>query len=93
MAAGLRNTPANILAIPTAKVGAPPVRPNMVVSPTLAASAFICASVTGNPCAVIEVTTSAGVPFMLIAKYSPGDIEQAAIRASMPTSISVIMAP
>ena len=30
---------------------------------------------------------------MLIAKYSPGSIAQAAIRAMMPTIISVTIAP
>ena len=43
----LRSAPASMWAIPTAKVGAPPVRPIMVFSPTLAARSAICAGVTG----------------------------------------------
>ena len=62
-------------------------------SPTSVASADIWASVTGKPRSVIFLTTAAGSPFMLIAKYSPGTIVQAATRAMMPTSISVIIAP
>ena len=65
----------------------------MVFSPTLSARASIWAMVTGNPWAVMEATTWEGSPFMLIAKYSPGTMEQAAMRARRPTSISVIMAP
>ena len=38
-------------------------------------------------------TTAAGSPFILIAKYSPGAIAQAAMSAIMPTHISVIIAP
>ncbi|NBS49825.1 MAG: hypothetical protein EBS97_04330 [Verrucomicrobia bacterium] len=84
---------AKICAIPTAKVGAPPVRPIIVFSPTAPAKSAICRSVTGNPSAVIVSTTAAGSPRRLIAKYSPAGIEQAATRAKTPTHISVIIAP
>ena len=79
--------------MPTANVGAPPVRPTMVFSPTLEARSAIWASVTGKPSAVTFATTAAGSPFILIAKYSPGAIAQAAMSAIMPTHISVIIAP
>ena len=59
-------------AIPTAKVGAPPARPNIVSSPSSCASCFISVSVTGNPAAETFATTSLGVPLALIAKYWPG---------------------
>ena len=71
----------NMCAIPTAKVGAPPARPNIVFSPRSAASCFIPCSVTGNPAALIFATTSVGAPLVLMAKYSPGCKTQAAIIA------------
>ena len=37
--------------------------------------------------------TAADVPVTFTAKYSPGCIAHAAIRAMMPTPISVIIAP
>ena len=87
------NDRAKIWAMPTAKVGAPPVRPIMECSPTDRARSSICFSVTGNPISVTRCTTAAGSPRRLMAKYSPGGMAQAAIRASTPTHISVIIAP
>lgn len=75
------------------KVGAPPARPNIVVSPRFVASSCIPSSVTGKPAALIRVTTSAGAPLVLIAKYSPGSITQAAIIAMSATIISTTIAP
>jgi hypothetical protein len=80
-------------AIPTAKVGAPPARLNMVDSPRFVASLCISGSVTGNPAAETFATTSAGAPFVLIAKYSPGCSTHAAIIAVKATIISVTIAP
>ena len=80
-------------AMPTAKVGAPPVRPTIFFSPTLAASADISPVVTGKPRAVTLAVTTSGVPAILMAKYWPGSIAHAAMRAMMPTHISVTIAP
>lgn len=84
---------AKIWAIPTANVGAPPVRPIIVFSPTDSAKSAICFSVTGKPSDVTCSTTAAASPRMFIAKYSPGGMAQAATSASTPTHISVIIAP
>ena len=84
---------ANMCAIPTAKVGAPPARLNIVDSPRSEASRVICCSVTGNPEALTLSTTSVGVPLELIAKYSPGCSTHAAIIAIKATIISVTIAP
>ena len=86
-------TPANMCAMPTAKVGAPPVRPTIVISPTDAARSRIWSAVTGKPRAVTCCVTVAMSPFMLIAKYCPGSSVAAAIKAMMPTIISVIIPP
>ena len=51
------------------------------------------AGVTGKPSAEMCRVTAAASPFMLIAKYSPGAIAQAAMTAMTPTHISVIIAP
>jgi hypothetical protein len=63
------NARENICAIPTAKVGAPPTRPNMVFSPMLAASAFIPSTVTAYrppSTAVIVAATCSGDIVLLI---------------------------
>src|ERR1022692_989364 len=74
-------------------VGAPPARPTIVFSPMPDATAAMSAGVTANPSAVMCWVTAATSPFMLIAKYSPGRIEHAAMTAMTPTHISVIIAP
>src|SRR6266480_4638556 len=51
---------ANMCAIPTAKVGAPPARLNMVDSPRSETSRVICCSVIGNPEELALSTTSHG---------------------------------
>ena len=51
------------------------------------------AAVTGNPRDVMCWVTVPTLPFTLIAKYSPGRIEHAAMIAITPTHISVIIAP
>src|SRR5213078_839846 len=89
----LAETRANMCAMPTANVGAPPARPNIVFSPRSCAKIDICSSVTGNPAADTFATTSLGAPFALIAKYSPGCKTHAAIMAINATIISVIIAP
>src|SRR5437764_14057860 len=76
-------------AMPTANVGAPPARLNIVDSPRFIASFCISASVTGNPAAETLATTSVGEPLVLMSKYSPGCNTQAAIMAIRPTIISV----
>ena len=80
-------------AMPTANVGAPPARLNIVDSPRFVASVCISCSVTGKPAAETFATTSVGVPFVLIAKYSPGSNTHAAIIAINATIISVTIAP
>jgi hypothetical protein len=65
----------------------------MVDSPRFVARVCISFSVTGNPAAETFATTSVGVPFVLIAKYSPGSKTHAAIIAIKATIISVIIAP
>ena len=67
-----KGTRANMCAMPTAKVGAPPARLNIVCSPRFCARSVISDSVTGNPAAETFATTSVGVPLVLMAKYSPG---------------------
>src|ERR1043166_4610000 len=79
--------------MPTAKVGAPPARLNILDSPRFLASFCISASVTGNPAAEALATTSVGEPLVLIAKYSPGCSTHAAIIAIKATIISVTIAP
>jgi hypothetical protein len=49
-------------AMPTAKVGAPPVRPTIVFSPTLSARSCISAVVTGKPSAVTFAVTASACP-------------------------------
>ena len=80
-------------AIPTANVGAPPARLNIVFAPRFCARIDMSFSVTGKPAAETFATTSAGAPFMLMAKYSPGWITHAAIIAINATIISVTIAP
>ena len=48
-ARGRRTTPPRMLAMPTASVGAPPVRDSSVASPICVASACICSGVTMKP--------------------------------------------
>src|SRR3954468_22179624 len=93
IAVGFEVTRENMCAMPTANVGAPPARPNMVFSPRSTANFSMPASVTGNPAALILLTTSVGAPLVLIAKYSPGWRTQAAIIAMSATIISVTIAP
>ena len=90
---GFEETRENMCAIPTANVGAPPARPNIVFSPRPAARFCMSVSVTGKPAAEIFATTSDGAPLVLIAKYSPGCRTQAAIIAISATIISVTIAP
>ena len=48
--------------MPTASDGAPPVRASSVVSPTEAASAFICSGVTVKPQSRIVSAAASSVP-------------------------------
>src|SRR6267154_1310449 len=87
-----------ICAIPTANEGAPPARFHSVCSPTeRAVSAIVCAC-SGKPHPeIVEAAASGDAPTMaeglLIAKYTPGGIEQAATMAITPTNDSSNMAP
>ena len=75
--------------MPTARQGAPPVRPITVFSPTRAASEAISAAVTGKPCAL----THSRVCLELIAKYWPGGSEAAETIAMIATKLSSSMLP
>ena len=64
---------AKIVAMPTAKEGAPPVRANNVDSPTSEANWFICSRETENPHELIfDITSDGSFPTipagLLIAK-------------------------
>ena len=83
----------NMCAMPTASVGAPPTRPNKVVSPTSEAAFSICSTVMGKFCAETLATMAAGSPFMFMLKYTPGSSVHAAIIAMMATSDSRHIAP
>ena len=89
----------NIMAMPTAKVGAPPVFPMSVGSFISAARFCISARVTGKPAALTRSMTAwctatvGGSAGVLMAKYWPGWRAQAAMMALSATSISVTMLP
>ena len=93
------NTLWNIIAIPTANVGAPPVFPISVGSCISAASCCISGKVTANPAAFTRAITASctatvgGSAGVLIAKYCPGSSAHAAMIALNATSISVTMLP
>src|ERR687893_299300 len=91
-------TPAKIADIPTASVGAPPVRPMMESSPTALAVLWSVWGLTENPKPLTAWQAdwtvsprSAGVAF--IAKHTPGEREAAAIMAITATNDSVSIAP
>ena len=85
-------------AIPIAKVGAPPVRERIVVSPTSLASKLKVSGVTTKPKlrtasaadSTVVPRTAAGA---LIAKYTPGSSTVAQIIAIMATNDSINMPP
>ncbi|MNN86558.1 hypothetical protein D3C81_2039900 [compost metagenome] len=87
-----------ICAIPTARVGAPPARARMVVSPMSCATACSASGVIAKPqlettCATEATslpTTAAG---LFIAKYTPGSITDAATMAMIATNDSISMPP
>ena len=91
-------TAEKIWLIPTASVGAPPVLPMMLSSPTFwAVFVSVCAS-TENPKPLTAWAADwavsprrAGLAF--IAKYTPGSRAQAAIMAITATKDSMSMAP
>src|SRR5260370_31193093 len=85
-------------AIPTAKAGAPPVGLKRFCSPTALASEAISVAEMGKPHEVIVLVAISGVlptipAGLLMAKYWPGIIVQAAIVAIMATKDSASMAP
>jgi hypothetical protein len=87
-----------MLAMPTARLGAPPVLESSVDSPICAASASSCSGVMTNPhCAMARAAVSAVGPSAagptFIAKYTPGSSVAAATIAITPTSDSVSMLP
>ncbi|MNH39197.1 hypothetical protein D3C79_1003310 [compost metagenome] len=87
-----------ICAIPIAKVGAPPVRDKIEVSPTSCANSVNISGVTTNPKlrtasaadSTVVPSTAAGA---LIAKYTPGSKTVAQIIAIIPTKDSMSMPP
>ncbi|MNC86580.1 hypothetical protein D3C83_22520 [compost metagenome] len=84
--------------MPTARLGAPPVRDSRVASPICAASVSSCCGVTMKPhCATACAALSAVVPRTagptFIAKKTPGSSVAAAIIAITPTSDSISMLP
>ena len=87
-----------ILAIPTAKLGAPPVLANKLLSPISCASWFICSTVTANPqLLILAIASTASLPTtpagLLIAKNTPGSNTVAAIIAIIATKLSSNIAP
>ena len=87
-----------ILAIPTAKLGAPPVRANRLLSPMSFASWLICSTLTANPQLLIfAMASTASLPTtpagLLIAKNTPGSKTVAAIIAIIATKLSSNIAP
>ena len=84
--------------MPTARLGAPPVRDSRVASPICCASTVICSGRSTNPhCAMACDALSAVVPRMagptFMAKYTPGSSVAAAIMAINPTNDSVSIEP
>src|SRR5262249_41605327 len=89
---------AKMCAIPSARLGAPPVRENSVVSPTCCANAVISPTVTGNPQFEIVWTAAAGVAPTIpagevTAKYTPRWSTHAAIIAIIATKLSSSIDP
>lgn len=87
-----------ICAIPTAKVGAPPVRERIEVSPTSRAIWCRMSGVTVKPqeeitCAACSVVVPISAAPLFIAKKTPGWITEAAIIAMTATSDSISMPP
>src|ERR1043166_5982913 len=86
-------TRAKMFAMPTARVGAPPVRPNIDDSPMLRASPAISSTVTGYPQLLTSATaTSGAAPAMpgglLMENHTPGLSVPAAINAMTATDDS-----
>ena len=89
-------TPAKIADMPTASVGAPPVRPTMESSMAALAvpaslGAYGTEAVDGLEADWTVSPRSAGLAFM--AKYTPGSSVTAAIMAITATNDSVSIAP
>lgn len=84
--------------MPTAKVGAPPAREMMVVSPTSLAVASSTSGVTAKPqddttCATCSGVVPIKAAGLFMAKYTPGSMTQAAIMAIEATADSISMPP
>jgi len=87
-----------ISAMPTARLGAPPVRDRSVVSPTERVSDSNAAASSGKPQPLIVAAALAtSVPIAalaeLIAKYTPGCMMPAESSAITATKLSISMAP
>ena len=85
-------------AMPTARVGAPPVRDRIEPSPTSLAICVSASGVTTKPHWLITVAALSGVvPIraagLFMAKYTPGSSAQAAMSAMMATKLSQIIEP
>jgi hypothetical protein len=84
--------------MPTASVGAPPVRERMVCSPIERAVFSRSAGVITKPHWLIAAAADSTVPpitalGLFSAKYTPGSSVVAAISAITPTNDSVSMPP
>ncbi|MNQ94227.1 hypothetical protein D3C85_1097350 [compost metagenome] len=87
-----------ICAIPTARVGAPPARARMVVSPMSWATACRASGVMAKPqlltvCATATASAPTTAAGLFMAKYTPGSITEAATMAMMATNDSISMPP
>jgi hypothetical protein len=85
-------------AMPTARVGAPPVRDSTVSSPICLAVAASMSGVIAKPQPLIAVAADSSVvpraaAGAFIAKYRPGCSTQAAISAITATNASISIAP
>ncbi|MNY11786.1 hypothetical protein D3C86_1448340 [compost metagenome] len=87
-----------ICAIPTARVGAPPARARMVVSPISWATACSASGVIAKPqlltvCATATASAPTTAAGLFMAKYTPGSITEAATMAMIATNDSISMPP
>ena len=90
-------------AIPTANVGAPPAREIILLSPTSAAIWFKTSGVMTKPqlvtvCEAAKATSAIPPGFktligLFMAKYTPGSMIEAAIKAIIATNDSINIPP
>src|SRR5690349_16595821 len=92
------STPEKMCAIPTASVGAPPVRPSRLDSCTSLAAAASSAGVIWKPSVATYWAAASGVApsadsGVLMAKYRPGSSAHAAMSAMTATNDSMSIEP